>query len=122
MLCCLFKTNEIIYGTKLINLLSKKLKNKNVYDSSLIKQYGKDIDFKKIIFPKILENIKFEIGYNPDDIKSQRILFSGNYLNVYLNYIPKKYCRNNFNLLLNELIRETEFNIEYIRSDALLQY
>ena len=117
-----FKKNEIIYGTKLINLLSKKLKNKNVYDSSLIKQYGKDIDFKKIIFPKILENIKFEIGCNPDDIKSQRILFSGNYLNVYLNYIPKKYCRNNFNLLLNELIRETEFNIEYIRSDALLQY
>ena len=39
-----------------------------------------------------------------------------------INSIPRKYSINNFDLFFNELIRETEFNIEYIKNDAILQY
>ena len=69
-----------------------------------------------------MENIKFELGYNFENEYSQYILFCCIFLNVYLKYIPKKYSKNNFELLLCELIRETECNIEYIKNDALFQY
>ena len=88
----------------------------------MIKECEIDINFKNIIFPKILENVKLEIGYNSDNDICKNILFSCNYLNMNINYIPKKYSINNFDLLFNELIRETEFNIEYIKNDAILQY
>ena len=74
---------------------------------------------KKIL---ILENVKLEIGYNSDNDICKNILFSCNYLNMNINYIPRKYSINNFDLLFNELIRETEFNIEYLKTDALVQY
>ena len=108
--------DEIIYDLDLF----KKIKAKNY--STLIKDNYKDINFKRIIFPKILENIKFEIGTNTNNDKSKKILFSGNYLNLYINHIPNEYSNNNFDLLFKEMIRETEFSIEYIKNDVLFQY
>ena len=104
------KANQIIYG---------KISNNN---DILEKDCRKDINFKNIIFPKMLENVKFEIGYNADNSICKNILFSCNYLNMNINSIPRKYSINNFDLFFNELIRETEFNIEYIKNDAILQY
>ena len=115
--------NKTIYGLNLVKTAIKiKFMEKQRNNKIFRIDYEKDINFRKIIFPKILENIKFEIAYNSDNDVSQNILFSCNYLNMNLNSVPKKYSRNNYNLLLNELIRETEFNIEYIKSDEILQY
>ena len=109
--------NQTIYD---INFLYQN-KNKN-NNGNVLKSSEKDLDFIKKIFPKIIENIKFEIGYNFENNNFQYLLFCCNYLNLNLNSLPNKYSRNNFNLLLNELIRETEFNIEYLKIDVLIQY
>ena len=115
--------NKTIYGLNLIRKANKiKYAKKGKRNDILVKDFEKGINFRKIIFPKILENINFEIGHNLNDNISQNILFRCNYLKININSIPKRYSRNDFDLLLSELIRETEFNIEYIRSDAILQY
>ena len=111
--------NEIIYGINLFNQISNKNK---IHDITIVNNLEKDFDFKNKIFPKIIENIKLETGYDFENNSSQYILFCCSYLNTNINYIPNKYSRNNFNLLFNELIRETEFNIEYLKTDALIQY
>ena len=106
--------NQTIYGLNPIRKANQIIYSKNDNNNNndiLIKECEKDINFKNIIFPKILENVKLEIGYNSDNDICKNILFSCNYLNMNINYIPKKYSINNFDLLFNELIRETEFNI-----------
>ena len=111
--------DEIIYDVNYANQINNK---KTTFKANKIKNIEKDFDFEKKIFPKIIENIKLETGYNFENSNSQYILFCCSYLNINIIYIPNKYSRNNFNLLFNELIRETEFNIEYLKTDALVQY
>ena len=111
--------NQTIYDINFLYQNRNKNKNNN---GNVLKSSEKDLDFIKKIFPKIIENIKFEIGYNFENNNFQYLLFCCNYLNLNLNSLPNKYSRNNFNLLLNELIRETEFNIEYLKIDVLTQY
>ena len=111
--------NQTIYDINFLYQNRNKNKNNN---GNVLKSSEKDLDFIKKIFPKIIENIKFEIGYNFENNNFQYLLFCCNYLNLNLNSLPNKYSRNNFNLLFNELIRETEFNIEYLKIDVLIQY
>ena len=111
--------NQTIYDINFLYQNRNKNKNNN---GNVLKSSEKDLDFIKKIFPKIIENIKFEIGYNFENNNFQYLLFCCNYLNLNLNSLPNKYSRNNFNLLLNELIRETEFIIEYLKIDVLIQY
>ena len=111
--------NQTIYDINFLYQNRNKNKNNN---GNVLKSSEKDLDFIKKIFPKIIENIKFEIGYNFENNNFQYLLFCCNYLNLNLNSLPNKYSRNNFNLLLNELIRETEFIIEYLKIDVLTQY
>ena len=111
--------NQTIYDINFLYQNGNKNKNNN---GNVLKSSEKDLDFIKKIFPKIIENIKFEIGYNFENNNFQYLLFCCNYLNLNLNSLPNKYSRNNFNLLLNELIRETEFIIEYLKIDVLIQY
>ena len=110
--------NQTIYDINFLYQNRNKNKNNN---GNVLKSSEKDLDFIKKIFPKIIENIKFEIGYNFENNNFQYLLFCCNYLNLNLNSLPNKYSRNNFNLLLNELIRETEFIIEYLKIDVLTQ-
>ena len=111
--------NQTIYDINFLYQNRNKNKNNN---GNVLKSSEKDLDFIKKIFPKIIENIKFEIGYNFENNNFQYLLFCCNYLNLNLNSLPNKYSRNNFNLLFNELIRETEFIIEYLKIDVLTQY
>ena len=111
--------NQTIYDINFLYQNRNKNKNNN---GNVLKSSEKDLDFIKKIFPKIIENIKFEIGYNFENNNFQYLLFCCNYLNLNLNSLPNKYSRNNFNLLFNELIRETEFIIEYLKIDVLIQY
>ena len=116
-----FQKEMISYSKKCLSdiLCFTKIFQRNDY---LINIDNKNINFIEIILPKIMENIKFELGYNFENDYSQYILFCCIYLNTYLKYIPKKYSNNNFEFLFDELIRETESNIEYIKNDALFQY
>ena len=111
--------NQTIYDINFLYQNRNKNKNNN---GNVLKSSEKDLDFIKKIFPKIIENIKFEIRYNFENNNFQYLLFCCNYLNLNLNSLPNKYSRNNFNLLFNELIRETEFIIEYLKIDVLIQY
>ena len=118
---CDFQKEMIFYSKKCLSeiLCFTKIFQRDDY---LIETDKKKINFIEIILPKIMENIKFELGYNFENDYSQYILFCCIYLNTYLKYIPKKYSKNNFELLFDELIREIECNIEYIKNDALFQY
>ena len=115
--------NQTIYGLNLIRKINKikYIKNNNSKDI-LIEDNEKELNFKNYIFPKILDNIKFEIRNNLNSNITNNIIFEANYLNMNINSIPEKYSINNFDLFFNELIFETEFCIRFINKDALLLY
>ena len=123
--------NEVLYSLDSINQFTKN-KGKNKKDNNINNNYNYNYNIKKIlsigllfrknIFPKILENIKFEIGYGLEDSISQYILFCCDYLNIHIKNIPKKYSRNNFDLLFTELIREIKFKIEYLKNNSFFKY
>ena len=80
-----------------------------------------DVDFKNIIFPQIRKNIIFEMKSSINKL-SQRIIFSTNYLHLYMRSLPNKYIENNYSLLFDELIIETKINIEVLWSNILFEY
>ena len=106
---------------------NKKSKNKSKKGlrTSLIKiietKKDDDVDFKNIIFPQIRKNIIFEMKSNINK-RSQRIIFSTNYLHLHMRNLPKKYVENNYGLLFDELIIETKINIEVLWSNILFEY
>ena len=106
---------------------NKKSKNKSKKGlrTSLIKiietKKDEDVDFKNIIFPQIRKNIIFEMKSNINK-RSQRIIFSTNYLHLHMRNLPKKYVENNYGLLFDELIIETKINIEVLWSNILFEY
>ena len=81
-----------------------------------------DADFKNILFPQIEYNINFEINYNIYNDIEQRIIFCTNFLHLYMRKIPENYKKNNYSLLFDELINETQNNIEYLNTNALLEF
>ena len=138
-----FRKDKEIYDKDIIKIISKNnrkckyekiINNKNylINDKNKINinlenmplSFGdkEDADFKNSIFPQILDNINYEISYNLDNEISQKIIFCCNYLKLYMRNIPNKYIINNFDLLLKELIKETENNIEYLKNNALFEF
>ena len=101
---------------------SKKLKINLKYNIPLLIGDKEDADFRKVIFPQILDNIKYEISSNLNNPITQRIIFCCNYLKLYMRNIPTRYKLNNFGLLFTELIQETKKNIEYLKNDILFEY
>ena len=81
--------------------------------NSLISINEEDADFKKIIFPKIEDNLIFEMNSENDN---GLIIYCTNYLKLNLDNLPEKYINNNYSLLFNELIIETKNNIEFLSS------
>ena len=69
---------------------------------------NEDADFKEIIFPQIIESVKYELGNNLDDDKAKRIVFCSSYLQIHLDDLPQIYKKNNYSLLLMEIIRKVE--------------
>ena len=43
-----------------------------------------DADFKGIIFPEIIESVKYELSHNLDDDKAKRIVFCFSYLQLHI--------------------------------------
>ena len=81
-----------------------------------------DADFKEIIFPQIIESVKYELGNNLDDDKAKRIVFCSSYLQIHMDDLPQKYKKNNYCLLLMEIIQKAESIITEINISILNQF
>ena len=82
---------------------------------------NEDIDFKEVLFQKIMEYLKYEISFNFDNPKSQRIIFCTTYIQSHLEDISKEYSENNYCKLFMELIKETLTILNYLNSNILNQ-
>jgi len=100
-----------------------KLNIKNEFRSSLTNTLESinedDADFKKIIFPKIENNLIFEMDSNLDN---KLIIFCTNYIKLNIENLPDKYIKENYCLLFDELILETKNNIHILHSDILFEH
>ena len=105
---------------KNINL---KLKRKNALKSSLLNTLESvdkdDASFKEVIFPKIENNLIFEMNSNIDN---QLIIFCTNYIKLNMKNLLDNYTRENYSLLFYELIIETKNNIQLLSSDILFEH
>ena len=107
--------------------INKKKELSNKLKVSLIKiSFGNkddDVDFKNILFPQIRKNLNCEINYNLNNDYVQRIIFCANYIHLYMRNIPDVYKKDNYSLLFDVLIEETEKNIdEYFKTNVLYEY
>ena len=83
---------------------------------------NEDADFKEIIFPQIIESVKYELGNNLDDDKAKRIVFCSSYLQIHMDDLPQKYKKNNYCLLLMEIMQKAENIITDINISILNQF
>jgi hypothetical protein len=65
-----------------------------------------DFDFRKVIFPNIIETIKNELGHNIDTLKAKRITFYTSYLEIHIDDLEEKYKENNYSLLIMEIMKK----------------
>ena len=111
-------------------------KNKDIYKKIRKKKYNEiilennikdnnkheiidDINFKDILFQKIMDYLKYEIGFNIEEEKSQRVIFCTSYIQSHMEDIPKEYSDNNYCKLFTELIKETMTILNYLNSNIL---
>ena len=80
-----------------------------------------DINFKDVLFQKIMDYLKYEIGFNTEEQKSKRVIFCTSYIQSHMEDIPKDYCENNCSKLFLELIKDTLAILNYLNSNILNQ-
>ena len=118
---CLMKLFNYLISIKRLNLadlIGDKIfgKSFNRHDSFT------NLDFQKVIFPKIKRIISLEINKYNESNASKQIAFYINYLDLYFNKIPDQYKKNNYSLLFDELIHEIKDKIEYLNADSLVEF
>ena len=126
--------NEVIFDkyndTKFDD--KKNVSNKNIRKNTgrkeiihlcgLEQNENEDADFKDVIFPQIIEAIKYELGHNLDSEKIKRIVFCASYLQLHINDLPQKYKENNYSLLILEIIRKHESIINELNFSIINQF
>ena len=117
------KINEKPIKNKDENDNNLKLKRKKALRSSLINALEsinkEDDDFKKVIFPKIENNLIFELNSEEDN---KLIIYCTNYLKFNMEKLPKEYIEHNYRLLFNELINEVKNKIELLDSNIIFEH
>ena len=106
------KKKKIRYNS--INNDDKEIKN--IFENS---EEINQPNFKNLIFKKILEYIKYEIGNNNIDNKNQRIIFCAVCMEINLKILPKEYIENNYSKLFMELIKETKDILNFLNNNIL---
>ena len=81
-----------------------------------------DADFLKEIFPRLLSNIKYEIGYNFDNPKLEHIIFCVSYLQIHFKALPINYVKNNYSYLFIEIMKDVEKLIKILQNNILNQF
>ena len=97
-------------------------KKKIVHLKGLEENENEDANFREVIFPQIIDSIKYELGHNLDSIKTKRIVFCSSYLQIHIDDLPKKYKENNYCLLIMEIIRKHESIINELNFSIINQF
>ena len=93
-----------------------KSKNNNIEQN-----INGDINFKNDLFQKVMDFIKYEMGFNLENPKSQRIIFCTSFIQSHMEEIPEEYSKNNYCKLFLELTKETWTILNYLNSNILNQ-
>ena len=111
----IYKKNRV---NEYLNIISDgdDIKNNNINE-----KIEEDINFKDALFKKIMDYLKYEIGFNIEDTMSQRIIFCTTYIQTHMEDVPKDYSNNNYCKLFMELIRETLTILNYLNINILNQ-
>ena len=97
-------------------------KEKIVHLKGLEENENEDADFKEVIFPQIIDTIKYELGHNLDSSKAKRIVFCSSYLQLHIDDLPEKYKESNYCLLIMEIIKKYESIINELNFSIINQY
>ena len=138
------REDEIIYNKEIISVLTthqktqiyenlglnggvkkseENSKNKLINDDKLKGLEGdenEDADFLKIIFPQIVNEIKFEIGLSIDQDKNKKVVNQVSYLQMHLVELAEDYKKNNFSKLFLELINMTKLVMTLLKNNNIL--
>ena len=95
----------------------KKEDQKDISEDNL-----EDADFLKEIFPGLLSNIKYEIGYNFDNLKLEHIIFCASYLQIHIKYLPIDYVKNNYSKLFMDIMKDVEMLIKSLQNNILNRF
>ena len=79
----------------------------------------KSLNFRDELFQNILEFLKYEIGTNYNDSKTQRIVFCAFYAQANLKLLPNEYKENNYSKLIIELIKEAMEKLNYLNNNII---
>ena len=83
-------------------------RNFNFFKKEEFIEKEEDFDFNSVILPKILDNLKIEIGYNLNNKTNKKIIFCATFLELNINNLKNIYKFNNYKLLFEELINQTQ--------------
>ena len=100
----------------------EKKKKKVVRLKGLEQNENEDADFKEVIFPQIIDTIKYELGHNLDSEKTKRIVFCSSYLQIHIDDLPKEYKENNYCLLILDIIKKHESIINGLNFSIINQF
>ena len=81
-----------------------------------------DADFLRQIFPRIIDNIKYEIGDNYDNKELEKIIFCVSYLEIFIKDLPEEYKNNNFSKLFFDIMLDVEKLIKSLQNNILNQF
>ena len=81
-----------------------------------------DADFLRQIFPRIIDNVKYEIGDNYDNKKLEKIIFCVSYLEIFIKDLPEEYRNNNFGKLFFDIMLDVEKLIKSLQNNILNQF
>ena len=112
--------NENINFNNLYNNIEKEKKLFSI--KGLEQNENEDADFKEVIFPQIIDTIKYELGHNLDSAKTKRIVFCSSYLQIHIDDLPKEYKENNYCLLILDIIKEHETIINGLNFSIINQF
>ena len=100
----------------------KKEEKEKIYYFGLEENENEDADFREVIFPQILDSVKYELGHNLDEDKAKRIVFCSSYLQLHIDDLSENYKKNNYCLLLMEIMRKGEAIINELNVTILNQF
>ena len=105
-----------------MNSLNNSILRRKTIKKALDEDTLEDADFLKDIFPRIISVIKYEIGYNIDNPKLEKIIFCISYLQIYMQKLPEEYIKNNYSKLFVEIMKDIENLIKIPQKSILNQF
>ena len=86
----------------------KIIQKRNFLKKEEIIEKEEDFNFNLVILPKILDQLKIEIGSNLNDKINKKLIFCATFLELNINNLDNIYKFNNYKLLFEELINQTQ--------------